>query len=296
MQLNYNHLHYFHVAAVEGSVGMAAQLLGVTQPTISEQLRTLERTLGVVLFERQSSGLKLTDAGRLTFKHTSVMFGAGDRLAEELDHEKREEADVLRIGVSSSIARESMPDLLTPLLGIEKCVPSIRVADYVELARELRGARLDVVLSDFEPPKSERRGFEVRLIERTTVAAVAHPSVKPSKDWHDVTLLHYRVGAKLRGEVDAFLKSRGLTPRIGAEVDDAWFLLNAVTNGNHVAFVPKPLVVEALASNRMTLLDTFQSQQTGVYALYQNGASVPCNAVDRLVEHVRTRDGQNPNG
>ena len=80
--LNYNHLHYFHVAAVEGTVAGAAGRLGVTQPTVSEQVRALERTLGVALFERTATGLRLTDAGRLAYEHTSVMFRAGERLVE----------------------------------------------------------------------------------------------------------------------------------------------------------------------------------------------------------------------
>jgi len=67
MALNYNHLYYFHVAALEGSVAAAAQRLGVTAATVSEQLRTLERALAHDLFERTQSGLKLTDAGRLAF-------------------------------------------------------------------------------------------------------------------------------------------------------------------------------------------------------------------------------------
>jgi DNA-binding transcriptional LysR family regulator len=42
----------------------------VTQPTVSEQLRSLERTLGLTLFERTPSGLKLTESGRLAFEQT----------------------------------------------------------------------------------------------------------------------------------------------------------------------------------------------------------------------------------
>src|SRR3569833_920794 len=41
--LNYNHLYYFHTAAAEGSIAHAAHRLGVSQDTISEQVRTLER-------------------------------------------------------------------------------------------------------------------------------------------------------------------------------------------------------------------------------------------------------------
>mgnify|MGYP001043149089 CR=1 FL=1 len=49
--LNYNHLYYFHVAAIEGSVAGAAERLGVTAATVSEQVRALERALGKKLFE-----------------------------------------------------------------------------------------------------------------------------------------------------------------------------------------------------------------------------------------------------
>jgi LysR family transcriptional activator of nhaA len=287
LQLNYNHLHYFHVAAVEGSVGMAAQLLGVTQPTISEQLRTLERTLGVVLFERQPSGLKLTDAGRLAFRHTSIMFGAGERMTEELEQGKVEAIDVLRIGVSNSIAREAMPDLLTPLLGIDKCVPSIRVADYVELARDLRNGKLEILLADFEPSKTERRSVECTLVERTQLVAIAHPNVKPNKTWSDVGLLQYRLGTKLRTEVETFLSTRALTPRIAAEADDAWMLLNAVVRTPSAAIVPRQIAYEAITAKRVMELDAFPAEHIGVYALFATGAEIPTQAVERLVAQTK---------
>src|SRR5580704_9066669 len=103
--LNYNHLHYFHVAACEGSVAAAAEKLGVTQPTVSEQLRALERSLDVVLFERMPTGLRLTEPGRLAFEHTSVMFRAGERMVESLGHEAPELARPLPLGVSTAVAR-----------------------------------------------------------------------------------------------------------------------------------------------------------------------------------------------
>jgi LysR family transcriptional regulator, transcriptional activator of nhaA len=283
--LNYNHLHYFHVAAVEGSVGGAAQYLGVTQPTISEQLRTLEKALGVVLFERQPSGLKLTEAGRLTFKHTSVMFGAGARLAEELDHGSQQVPHVLRVGVCGPVARMSASSLLTPLLGIERCVPSIRIAEHVELLRDLRSGALDLALTDTEPPKSERRGIECLLLQRTQLSVVARPDLQPSATWRELELLHYRVGSQLRWDVDAFLTSRGVQPRIAAEADDAWLLLDAVGVGNHIAVIPYALVREALATGKLRELERFQSAHVGLYAVHRTGVDLARSAVDRLASH-----------
>src|ERR1043165_3788459 len=97
--LNYNHLHYFHVAATEGSVAAAAERLGVSQPTVSEQVRALQRSLKVSLFERSATGLKLTGAGRLAFEQTSVMFRAGERLVESLGHDNQAVPRSLRIGI-----------------------------------------------------------------------------------------------------------------------------------------------------------------------------------------------------
>src|SRR5512143_3300815 len=138
--LNYNHLYYFHVAAQEGSVGAAAAKLGVTQPTVSEQLRALERSLGVTLFDRSPTGLKLTEAGRLAFEHTSVMFRAGERLVESLGQDSRDMPRSLRVGLSSAVARATSSDFLMPLLALPDCVPVIRSGDSVELLRALRGS------------------------------------------------------------------------------------------------------------------------------------------------------------
>ena len=87
--LNYNHLYYFYVVASERSVKAAADRLGVTQPTISEQIRLLERALGVPLFDRTPSGLQLTRAGREAFEHAQTMFQAGQRSTRSATRPRR---------------------------------------------------------------------------------------------------------------------------------------------------------------------------------------------------------------
>lgn len=58
-------LRYFWTIAEEENISRAAEVLHVTQPTLSRQLKTLETELGAPLFERQNKGLVLTDAGLL---------------------------------------------------------------------------------------------------------------------------------------------------------------------------------------------------------------------------------------
>lgn len=287
--LNYNHLHYFHVAALEGSVAGAAVKLGVTQPTVSEQVRALERALAVSLFERQPTGLKLTEAGRLTFEHTSVMFRAGERLAEALGHSVNHLPRTLRIGISSSVARTTTTDFLMPLLALDGCVPSIRSGDSVELLRDIRGSELDLVLCENEPPEALKRGLEVVLIDTMSLIAVGPPGLKIAPDWQDARLIHYRTSSSFRYDVEAFLETKGLRPRVAAESDDALFLVEAAARGGYVAFVPRSVARDAITAGRLEAIAQVDAVHSGVHALYQDGASADLarRAVEVLVEHVQ---------
>jgi LysR family transcriptional regulator, transcriptional activator of nhaA len=287
--LNYNHLHYFHVAAVEGTVAAAAQRLGVTQPTVSEQIKALERTLGMTLFERTPTGLKLTEAGRLAFEHTSVMFRAGERLVESLGQAPTDIPRTLRVGIGSSVARSTAVDFFMPLLAIERCVPCIQSGDSLDLLRLLRERELDLVLSETEPPEAARQGLAISQLDRLSLIAVGQPSLATSPDWRDVGLVQYRSSSSYRWEVESFLERRGLRPRVVAEADDALFMLEAAARGGYVAFVSRSLARDALAAKRVKRLDQLETEHLGIYAVYQDGTSAELarRAVEVLVAHVQ---------
>src|SRR5258706_3936173 len=287
--LNYNHLHYFHVAATEGSVAAAAEKLGVTQPTVSEQLRALERSLGVTLFDRSPTGLRLTESGRLAFEHTSVMFRAGERLVESLGHETREMPKCLRIGLSSAVARATSSDFLMPLLALPDCIPVIRTADSVDLLRAMRSSELDLVLVENEPPDTAKRGLEAAVIAgATTLVAIAPVTLEVAADWQDVGFIHYRASSSYRWEVESFLASRKLQPRIAAEADDSSFILEAATRG-YIAVVPRSIAREKIASGKLCVLAQFEPTHAGVHALYHDGSSAELarRAVQILIDHVK---------
>jgi DNA-binding transcriptional LysR family regulator len=76
--LTLQQLLYFRTAASLGSFNAAARALHCTQPAVSEQVRQLERELGVALFARGGRGLTLTSAGR-------AFLGHAERVAEAAD-------------------------------------------------------------------------------------------------------------------------------------------------------------------------------------------------------------------
>jgi len=76
--LNYNHLYYFWAVAREGGGRPRERGTdGVSQPTISSQLKALEGVVGQKLFARAGRGLALTEAGRIAFNYANEMFSLG---------------------------------------------------------------------------------------------------------------------------------------------------------------------------------------------------------------------------
>lgn len=287
--LNFNHLYYFHVVASEGSVARASERLGVTQPTISEQVRTLERAIGVTLFERAASGLRLTDDGRIAYEHTSVMFRHGERMIEALGHAPPPSPRTLRVGLSAGVVRSTSAGILAPVFALSNCVTSVRTGEAVELLQELRGGELDLVLSESEPPSISLRGMDLVVLDRPVLVAVAHPAVEPGPAWDNVAVLHYRPSSAYHWDVAAFLQERGLRPRLAAEADDATLLLEAACGGGFVAFVPRTMARDAVAQGRLRVLATLEPGQAAVHAVYRDdaGSELVRRAIEVLVESAR---------
>ncbi|HEY5938305.1 MAG TPA: LysR family transcriptional regulator [Kofleriaceae bacterium] len=170
--LNYNHLYYFHVAATEGSLVKAAEKLGVTQSTLSEQLRALERAVRKTLFERSSTGMRLTATGQATYEHTTAMFRAGERLEQALSDRPDDAPLSLRVGASGAVARATSTDFMLPLFALDDCMPVIRIGDTVELLRDLRANELDLVLSETEPTSSALDGLQHSVIDHIPLVAI----------------------------------------------------------------------------------------------------------------------------
>ena len=219
------------------------------------------------------SGLRLTDGGRLAYEHTSVMFRHGERLIEALGQAPPSMPRTLKIGLSAAVARSTTAGFLSPLFALADCTPSVRTGESSELLRELRGSELDLVLSETEPPEATRRGVEVVVLDRPRLVAVAHPSVVPSASWENVALVHYRPSSAFHWDVESFLDEHGLRPQIAAESDDALLLLEAASRGGFVAFVPRALARDAVASGRLRVLETLPPGAAAVHALYRDSVS-----------------------
>jgi LysR family transcriptional regulator, transcriptional activator of nhaA len=147
--LNYQHLLYFWVVAREGSIARATTVLHLTQPTISTQLKQLERALGAALFARRGRNLVLTETGQLVFHYADEMFRTGRELTEALARGDSRRPSRLVVGISDSLPKLTTVRLLRPALdAVSDLQLTLRIDKTDRLVADLAVHAVDVVLTD----------------------------------------------------------------------------------------------------------------------------------------------------
>jgi DNA-binding transcriptional LysR family regulator len=102
----------FYTVVEEGNISHAALRLAVAQPALSRQMKRLETSLGVQLFERGSRRIRLTEAGRLLHSRVERILGMVDGTVHEITEIGSGVAGAIRIGTITSSGALMMPRLM----------------------------------------------------------------------------------------------------------------------------------------------------------------------------------------
>ena len=226
-QINYNHLLYFWVVARTGSVTRASQELRVAQPTVSTQLRLLEESLGVQLFDRSTRGMTLTESGQLVFRHADEMFRLGNDLVRALSMGDNQRASPLHIGTADAVPKIIVRSTLMPVIEKELASSVIcREWRVDQLINELEMHRLDLVICDAGiSPLIRRQTMTYELgTSGITICAGKGQAAKLKKGFpkslDGAAWVAPTENTALREKVEAWMSANNIKPRITAEAED----------------------------------------------------------------------------
>ena len=160
-------LRYFLAAAQEENITRAADILHVTQPTLSRQIMDLERELGVTLTLRGKNGLKLTDDGIFFRQRAQEIVELADRLEKNFAERQSDISGMVVIGASEAVGGQTLAKLIKAFSGK---YPSVQFTLYNETVDNIKD-RLDKGLVDIglllEPIDVTRYDY-VRLSQQNT--------------------------------------------------------------------------------------------------------------------------------
>lgn len=240
-------LQYFLAVIEAGGITRAAERCRIAQPSLSQQIARLERSLGTRLFSRHRRGVALTDAGR------ALLPRARRILAEIRDAETsiQREADegsggaaALAIGAIPTIAPFVLPRAIKSLRAAHRaCEPTIRETYTESLVELLIGNELDCAITS-TPIDDDRLEVEVLGQEELLIAMPAsHAHAKRAKwQWDDlraepvVTLdeMHC-LGTQIQG----FCSTRSTATRVICRTTQLTTIFELVALGLGVSIVPE---------------------------------------------------------
>lgn len=169
----YAQLRAFHAVAVHGGFTRAAESLGLTQPTLSDQVKRLERDFDVELFSRAHRRTQLTETGQRLFELADAMLDMENR-AVALLSETRE----LRAG-HLTIAADAPFHLLQVIGAFRRRYPEVSLAvnigNSAEVMQRLIDYRADIGVLANTPDDPRFRAIVLRDDPLVAVVPAAHP-------------------------------------------------------------------------------------------------------------------------
>ncbi|MFL9922858.1 LysR family transcriptional regulator [Herbaspirillum lusitanum] len=247
-------LRYFVAVAEEGHLTKAAQRIGIQQPPLSQQIRALEKELGVTLFNRLPRGMELTDSGQALLTDARAILAQMDATVAGVRRIARGELGRIAVGFTESASLH--PFVPSVIRAFRQAAPevvlTVEESNTNELVEALRKKQLD--LAFVRSPVGDAGGvtIETVLVEEMVLALPAsHPlagngrrkSVALAALAEEAFIMTRRPsGPGLYDTIIAACRAAGFSPRVEQDARKNLSTLSLVAAGLGVAIIPASMM------------------------------------------------------
>lgn len=224
----------------------AAGACRISQPTLSIQLRKLEQSLGVTLFERSRKGILFTPVGKAVLQIAEEILSKADEIKDISKASKDPLSGELKFGAFPTLAPYWFPKVI-PIL--KKEFPTLRLQLFEEkseiLVEKLAKGELDcaalampIERKDFVSEQLFEEHFVLAVPVKHKLNKAALNLVSPS-DIHKERLLLLEDGHCMRGQALSFCTSHGISEKENYRAASLETLRNMVAAGEGITLIPE---------------------------------------------------------
>ncbi len=248
------HIRYLKAVVDQGGFTRAAQVLHVSQPALSQQIKELEESLGAQLLDRSGRQVRPTDLGDVYLRYVR-------HVLEQLDEAARAVRDVedlsigtLRLGVTPSVAVYLVGPLLQRFRSAYPGIAlSIRVAaQEEEIEPALRNDELDLGIGFGDLPAEDIEAIPLHKERLALIVGAGHRSVgKAAVTAAEVAAMPLALldsSFSTRRVVDRYFRSRGLRPTVAVEANSIEALVHIVRLTDVATILPENIADAGLAT------------------------------------------------
>lgn len=252
-------LRIFDAAASTSSFSRAAEMLGMTQSAVSQQIKALEDEVKVKLFDTQARPIRLTDAGRELLRHARLVLSQVNVAMDSLNSLDGQYRGQLQIGAVPP-ANYFLPAIIAafrknyPEMGMK-----LTLGRRDELLAMLGEHRLDLVIGSYPPSETDVQAEAFARHPHCLIAAPDHPMAgQRNIEWNelrDEPFIAREAGSATRHFLEHLLQVQGLQVNINLELEGNEAVKQAVMAGLGISFLSAHVFQLELETGRLVLLD-----------------------------------------
>ena len=273
--LDYHKLKIFKVVADLKSFSKASELLFLTQPTITQQIKKIENYLGITLFKREKNGVYLTREGKEFYKYVERILEDYRLLEEKISDLKLQKNSSLFIGASSTIGEYLLPDLLSEFY---KKNEFIKINLFIGNSKEVEEGILsksfyiglvedEIISSKF----NKHKFFEDEIVLIASTKNKIKDSINLEK-LKDLKIIFREKGSGTRNIVQKFLKEKNISVLPTMEVGSSKAIAKIVENSNLLGFVSSLVVEDKIKEKKLKIvkIDNLSIKRNFYYITQKN--------------------------
>jgi DNA-binding transcriptional LysR family regulator len=293
--LNLRQLEVFHLVVKKGSCTKAAEELNVTQPAVTIQVKSLEKSLNLKLIQHFGEKIQLSEAGELLYQYAEKIFDLVSEADEKMRDFKKLMRGTLQIGTTKNYARYIMPSLLTTF---QARFPDIRVildeGNSEDMARSVLDMKNEMAFICQINIDRRLKSIFFSSVEFVLVVSPQHRfSQRGSISFRELNGEPVILREKGSGSRAAILRRfdlYGIRPSVIIEVGSLDFIVGYVKQGKGISFMFEPDIKEELEKGLLKVIPIEEGDVvffTDIVYHSEQPLSPPAQALLKIVEESK---------
>jgi DNA-binding transcriptional LysR family regulator len=299
-------LRILKAVATEKSFTKAAEVLFLSQPYLSKQIKALEQNLDVSLLRRNSNTITLTENGKIFLQYGERILALCEESCRALIDLKNGERGNLSVGASQTIGTYLMPRLLAlfaqnyPQIDLKVQVNSTRL-----IAKQIVNKQIDLAVVGGEVPPELKQSLKIEHFvedELNLIISNSHPFAKRKKikkeDLYHLNFITLHSNSTIRKFVDNILKQNNIETdqlTIVMQLNSIEAIKTAVSLGLGAAFVSSSAIEKEMKLKTVEILEIENIKITRTLSIISNSDCYKSKAFEFFYKELAALKQNNKN-
>ncbi|MFC3170380.1 MULTISPECIES: LysR substrate-binding domain-containing protein [Paracoccus] len=293
MKLTHRQIEAFRAIVESGSVTAAADLLFLTQPSVSRLLADLEAELGFALFARTGRSLVPTPEANALYEEVRRSFVGLGEISRVADDIRQYRSGSLKIAAMPALGLQFLPAAIAGFVSDKPGITvSLRVRSSHAVIQHLSSQQFDMGFSALEIDLPQVRREPLGTMPMLAVLPPGHvlcdkPVLEP-EDFHRQPFIALGSEISTRSDTDQFFSARKVQPRVVAEAQLSFAICAMVAAGTGVSII-EPITALHCAELGMIRIRPILPEQPFTYDILTPALGPSSRLVHDLADRVRER-------